>query len=405
MRFASFAALVALNGVDAKVSIAKLPSELTPEHAEAVGQAHTDAFEMLRDMYSDHKPLSKMEMMKDLGEIMASFCDDETRKEECMKKARGHGDLDSTSDVIYPDNIDAKLLVKIDDVYTTLNTLQDDNVSDILDKLEAIKEEIKVMDIDPIHRHAALSGAAVAVESTKLWTSVYADAKHPLYGLHHSTYFMPKESAKISLGEGKAELDPMHGHHRRLSNNCYPPVPVTYPPHSHDYYTDNWVWIPGWGWVWLPFGNIGGGSNTVLPFLSDRFKIIDIIQADIDGAFFNVFQEADNNPVVVINPSLLFETAFVGATSRSATWAENPPTVTPTATPSLAPSISCNPTKAPSISAAPSTNPSLSMAPSVSPTSAPSVSPTSAPSVSPTSAPSVSPTSAPQIILVSPPPK
>jgi len=388
MKFATIAALLtALNGVEAKVSIAKLPATLSNEHGEAIGQAHTEAFDMLKEKYADERPSSKEEMMKDMGEIMASFCDDEDTKESCMTMAHNCADLDM-SDVIYPDNLDPKLLMKVDDIYTTLNTLQEDNVHDTLEKLNAIKEEIKVMDVDPVHKHAALSGAAVAVESTKLWTAVYTNADHPLFGIHHSSYYLPKES--VTGDEANVELDSMHEHHRKLATtNCIPVVP--YPPHTHDYYEeDNWVWIPGWGWTWIPIlgGLTNGGGNdsnegigSVLPFLGDRFNIIDIIQADIDGAFFGIFSESDENPVIIITPTLLFTTAFVGATTRSSNWALSPPTPAPSSTPSLSPTISCAPTGAPTISRAPIGVPSKV------PTTAPVKAPTAAPVKAPTAVP------------------
>jgi len=403
MRFATIAALLtALNGVEAKVSIAKLPATLSNEHGEAIGQAHTEAFDMLKEKYADERPSSKEQMMKDMGEIMASFCDDEDTKESCMTMAHNCADLDM-SDVICPDNLDPKLLMKVDDIYTTLNTLQEDNVHDTLEKLNAIKEEIKVMDVDPVHKHAAVSGAAVAVESTKLWTAVYTNADHPLFGIHHSSYYLPKES--VTGDKANIELNSMHEHHRKLdtTTNCIPPVPAT--PHTHDYYEeDNWVWIPGWGWTWVPIlGGLTGGSDategigSLLPFLGDRFNIIDIVQADVDGAFFAIFDESDGNPVVIISPTLLFTTAFVGATTRSSTWALSPPTPAPSSTPSLSPTISCAPTGTPTISRAPIGVPSK--VPTKVPTVAP-VAATAAP-VAATAAPVVA-TAAPVVATAAP---
>jgi len=407
MRFATVAALITVfqYGAEAKVSIANLPETLSHEHADAVGQAHTDAFEMLAEKYSDplQRPNNQAEMMKELGEIMSSFCDHEPTKESCLKITLNYeAFLDSDGE--YPDDFDEDLLLLLDDMYTTLNTLQEDNIDEVLAKINALKTKMKDVDADPIHKHIAMSGAAVAVESTKLWTKVYSDSSHPLFGLHQSSYYAPRVN-----GNGQVELDPMHGAHRRLeetTSNCFPPILPTNSPVGH-IEDDHWLWIPGWGWVWMPHlpggglpGSGGDGdddSDGPIAFLWNRFAIVDIVQADIDGAIFGLLEEADGNPIVIISPTLLFTTSFTGATTRSAAWAEAPPTPGPTTTPTVAPSISCAPSKEPSSapSPSPSIKPSLSISPSAQPTKAPTTVPSKAPTKTPTKAPTKAPTATP----------
>lgn len=368
MRFSTVAALITAfqcGTTEAKVSIAELPKTLSHEHADAVGQAHTEAFEMLSEKYSDplQRPKSQDDMMKELSEIMASFCDHEPTKESCQKITTNY-EVFLDSDGEYPDDFDEELLVLLDDIYTSLNTLQEDNVDEVLAKLDALKAKMKDVDAHPIHKHIAMAGAAVAIESTKLWTKVYSDSSHPLFGLHQASYYAPRVNE-----DGQVDLDPMHGAHRRLDEtvNCIPPVLPTSHPTKNHYYDDHWVWIPAWGWAWIPHASGGDEiGESIYGFLANRFDIIDIIQADIDGAVFGFFDEADGNPIVAIDPTLLFPVVFAGATTRSAAWASTPPTPAPTDTPTVAPSVSCAPTMSPTNSTSPTFIPTA--APTDSPT-------------------------------------
>jgi hypothetical protein len=387
MRFSTVAALITAFqcGAEAKVSIKKLPEILSHEHANAVGQAHTDAFEMLSEKYSDplQRPESQDEMLKELSEIMASFCDHEPTKESCQKIARNY-QVFLNSNGEYPEDFDENLLVLLDDIYTTLNNLQEDNVEEVLEKLNVLETKMNDVEADPVHKVIAMSGASVAIESTKLWTKVYTDSSHPLYHLHKATYYTPRASTN-----GQMQLDPMHGAHRRLDDvpvNCLPPVKPTNSPTKHTY-DDHWVWIPAWGWVWNPNpGSSGDSSSSEDPAFFDRFNLIDIIQADIDGALYAFFDATSEDPVVAINPALLFATLISGAAIRSAAWAQNPPTGEPTKTPSAAPTISCAPTTTPSAAPTPGPTPSptISHKPTANPTASPTITASATPTMDPT---------------------
>ena len=111
---------------------------------------------------------NKTEMMKDLGKMMTSFCDDEATEEGCVKLARSHDKRSTFNDVLYPEDFDSNLLTLIDDVYTTLSSLQDDNVEAMLQRINIIKEKMKRLDVNPVHKHANVACALVALESTKL---------------------------------------------------------------------------------------------------------------------------------------------------------------------------------------------------------------------------------------------
>jgi len=404
MKLSYFAALVVtLGSAEAKVSIAALPKLLSHEHGEAIGLAHTEVFDMLGAKYSKQRPKDKDDMMKDIGEIMASFCDDEESKESCISNSLSHAERVSEEEIVYPDDFDATLLEYVDDIYTTLNTLSEGNVDEVLSKLDAIKEKMKALkDVNPIHRHAAIAGASVAGESTKLWVAAYSDVKHPLHGLHHGSFYTSETS------ESSESEDP--DVRRRLTSNCFPAVPVVVETETSYSYSSSkdWIWIPGWGYEEIP-DSIGLPQNWLL----DRFSLIDIIQADIDGSVFGILDEAEDDPIIALQPPQLFQEGFTGAVTRSAGWALAPPTPAPSSTPSLAPSISCAPTSvpssspsdtptgSPSISSKPTTSSSPSGSPSSNPTvtskpsKAPSTSPSAAPVASPSADPSASPSAAP----------
>jgi len=389
----------------------RLLDSLSQDRWEEMGALHNTAFHELSKMYSDKrkKPASKMEMMNDIHDVIASFCGD--NDSACHSKVE-----DSASrredNAYFPDDFNPKLLESMDSMYVTLYQLAssrkdessytdrrnvNEEVQNILDKLTDIQSDIKknFMDVDefgvstytniandydevnPLHLMAALSGISVAIESTKLWTAVYADKNHPLHGLHHPTYYEASNNSN-------EDADNVRG--RRAQQVAVPDnnTKIFDEDYDYDYDYGSPPSLPD-----LPdLPDLG-----FLDFLADRFNIVDIIQADIDGAIFGLLEEASDDPIIVLQPQNWFITSFASAVVESASWALNPPSPTPSSAPSSAPSVSVSP------SVSPSNGPTVTMIPSAalsaSPSAALSASPSAAPSASPSAAPSASPSAEP----------
>lgn len=225
----------------------------------------------------------------------------------------------------FPEDFDSTLLELLDEISTTLTTLDASNIEEVTKKIDDIKEKIKAVEgVNSAHKVAAIAGASVAGESTKLWTSAYTDPKHSLSGLHHGTYYK-------TLSEEEKE----HHHERRKLGPCTTSATTTTTDSAAGEDDDGWVLIPGIGWVEVGSGSGGPG------LLMDRFDIIDIIQADIDGAVVGVLEVVSVDPVLALIPVQIFVTGFTSAVAYSAAWALNPPTAAPVATPSAAPIVQC----------------------------------------------------------------
>jgi len=172
--------------------------------AEAVGEYHTDAFEILGEKYSEEKPEHLGHVMRDLGDILASYCpdDDENCKFHANQSVRD--EFDRVSDGLprdmYPQEFDKKLQLSINTMISHVETLDELNLDQVLHSLHNIKDEIKDMKgLDESHVKKSLVGVSVAIESTKLWHATYYDHAHPLHDL--IKYFDPENSnRRLQLG-------------------------------------------------------------------------------------------------------------------------------------------------------------------------------------------------------------
>lgn len=170
---------------------------VSPEDAVAI---HTETFERLADMYSVKKPTSKADMMKDTGNILASlFCDE--GDSDCISNVNNataehfHSAEDEPRTINeHPGNSDSNLVASLDKMTSAVHRTDDNtgyDMNDVVNELTSIKEEIEDMDdITTEYKLAALSGISMASESAVLWQKIYSDPNHPLYGLHHPSYFL-----------------------------------------------------------------------------------------------------------------------------------------------------------------------------------------------------------------------
>lgn len=323
----------------------------SPKH---VGLVHTDVFEQLGQKYAHTgRPKDKEEMMKDVAEIVASYCP--LDHEYCVAKTHeiNHNtlqkynhynsnnnnsnsyyyfsDTEEALDTLFPNDFDKQLLTYMGDMFNTLDELENNgammDADDVVNRLHEIEHDIEQMEIDNVnvniadsdnknslfeeHRHVALSAIAVAIESSLLWTEVYGDISHPLHNLHYPSYYD--------------------------NNNNNDNGRALYSGKDDDLYDDT---------------------------LYDD-NVADIIKADVAGSIYgtapNINQGYSWQQMVVMG--------LITSVPESAAWAQNPPTSSPT----VSPSISNNPTS------------------SRLPTAMPSITPTGIPTSIPSSMPSYEP--------------
>ena len=171
---------------------------LNPQYA---GTMHTEAFEILSDMYSVQKPSSRKDMVTDASVIMASFCEegDSSCKANALPLAIQHF-RDAENDVQginYSDDFDPKLMVSIQDLESAIKKIGFHNVDNILDEIMSIRTNIEDTDYAQAHhKDAALSGLSVAYESIELWNKVYSNSSRPLYGIHYPSHYFQNDSDK-----------------------------------------------------------------------------------------------------------------------------------------------------------------------------------------------------------------
>lgn len=197
---------------------------------EDVGAYHTDAFEQLAERYSEQRPPSRSDMMQDVREIVVSYCaegdsqcaskSERTVASEFFLAEQGPRKMGT-----YPADFAQELRDYIEEMHDALNMLdaavlatrnRDDDVQlreQVLDTLADIQNRVVIHNTadtndnnnnnnatDGSHYYyyklATLSGLAVAMESSKLWHATYSNDNHPLYGLHHESYFLSDEGRR-----------------------------------------------------------------------------------------------------------------------------------------------------------------------------------------------------------------
>lgn len=137
-------------------------------------------------MYRSKRPKNKLDLMIDVSEIMAGYCneDDNACKglayEATMKEF--HSGPTDPSTISYPERFHSGLKNSIDDMFNTIELIDGDNIDEVVYTLEAITIEMKnIEDVNFIHQAIALSAISIALESTKFWHKVYFGSEsHPL---------------------------------------------------------------------------------------------------------------------------------------------------------------------------------------------------------------------------------
>lgn len=168
-----------------------LATELSPKN---VGAFHTEIFTKFGEMHFAKKEQDiKYRKEDDFLKVMSSYC--ENGDKSCLKhiySAREHTQryirsLDPRKGRVlaeYPEAMDEALKSALENVFSVLGTLNEDNINDVLEMIKGAESDIEsISDVDPMYRDLALSAVSVGMESTKLWHSVYFDENSRLSGI------------------------------------------------------------------------------------------------------------------------------------------------------------------------------------------------------------------------------
>lgn len=134
--------------------------------------------------------------MMDMSEILAGYCplNDSTCVSSAYQTTLKHFDMTAKMtprQIEYPTNLDAKIKQAVESIFSTVYTIDEHNLDQVLSSLKDIERDLKRMtndtndtnDVNKVHQIAGLTGVSIAIESTKLWHGTYHDENHPLHAM------------------------------------------------------------------------------------------------------------------------------------------------------------------------------------------------------------------------------
>lgn len=161
---------------------------------------------MLAEKYETRRPTSRASMILDSVDIIVSFCDEDDLA--CHDYARGITEEQfwlTKRFITYPGNFTKELLEplrRLEHLVTVL-TIEDD-INCVVSEMTKIKTYVEDIIIANDHyKVPVLCGISIAMESSKLWHSVYNDPSHALYGIH----YWQSTGTSSNEEEGKRRLD------------------------------------------------------------------------------------------------------------------------------------------------------------------------------------------------------
>ena len=301
---------------------------------------------------------------------MSSFCDGNECIEGARRSVLEELPLDARSvEDVYSNNLDPKVKDYLGSFESTIRLVNTKDVDEVIDKLTLIQDKLRSdKSLKEEDKYLGLAAGSIAIESTKLWTSVFDDLDHPLRAIKNA----------------QSSPDKMF-QHRDLQID----IP------------DNDIVVNV---------ELETRPNIDLVILVDVLAIIAFFGVPFPAilaslyAFF--FVQIEIVPAPTADPTLAPVKAPSKSPSASPTHAPSVlataiPSTSPTTVPTSAPSSSDVPSSVPStvLSSQPSQLPSLTPSISKVPSSAPSSSnvPSSVPSSAPSSQPSQLPSLTPSI--------
>jgi len=149
---------------------------------EDVGLYHTEAFEQLSDLYASKKPGSLREVMKDMTDVVASYC----IGYKCIRSVRRSAFERFNFGIrhmneAYPEDYDPVVKEHLESIEALIRKVDDDGVDEVVGGLVLLQDDLRDKEgIAEEQKSVGLAAGSMAIESTKLWMSVDSDPNHPL---------------------------------------------------------------------------------------------------------------------------------------------------------------------------------------------------------------------------------
>jgi len=162
--------------------------EIPPEQ---VGLYHTEAFDRLAEKYTSENPQNLHHVIRDMADIVSSYC----IGRKCIRSVRRSA-LEKVQFGIthmkdaYPTGLDSTVKEHLESIETAVRSLDTHDVEEVVGGLTMLQDVLReTPDIDDQDKSLGLAAGSMAIESTKLWTSVESDPNHPLRAIRDVTMY------------------------------------------------------------------------------------------------------------------------------------------------------------------------------------------------------------------------
>jgi len=156
--------------------------DISPKDA---GAYHTEVFETLGEMFKNNEPENEIDIIVDLSNVMLSYCPEGDATYNPHRVTLERFNAAPVDEITYPEEFDENFQKAIENTLRTVESLNEQNIDEVVDQLAGIQNELEKMEGSSIEAYQTLSlaGVSVAIESSKLWHSVVYDRNHNLHKL------------------------------------------------------------------------------------------------------------------------------------------------------------------------------------------------------------------------------
>ena len=133
-------------------------------------------------MYASKQPGSLREVMKDMTDVVASYCIGYKCIRSVRKNAIAKFDFGITHmNEAYPEDYDPVVKEHLESIEALIRKVDYNGVDEVVGGLELLQDDLRDKEgIAEEQKSVGLAAGSMAIESTKLWMSVDSDPNHPL---------------------------------------------------------------------------------------------------------------------------------------------------------------------------------------------------------------------------------
>merc|ERR1712071_453906 len=127
-----------------------------------------------------------MDVIADVANVLSLYCpkNDPTFIPHKVALETFYTVKNKTGDINCPHDFDPSLKKMIDKTFSTVKAVNELNLEEKIADLIGIEKEIEAMEVDnTVYQNMTLGTLSTAIESTKLWHSVFYDPNHKLHNI------------------------------------------------------------------------------------------------------------------------------------------------------------------------------------------------------------------------------